>query len=91
MLPLVGIWLTDLQKTGGGGMEPLPAPLQRVVMMGLAFEGEGPHKAADYFARLPLYPTTVQEFDQIHFTNHIKAWFFGESHRNLAQSSSKNK
>ena len=38
-------------------------------MMGLAFEGEGPHKAADYFARLPLYPTTVQEFDQIHFTN----------------------
>ena len=54
-------------------MEPLPAPLQRVVMMGLAFEGEGPHKAADYFARLPLYPTTVKEFDQIHFTNHIKA------------------
>ena len=50
-------------------MTPLPAPLQRVVMMGLAFEGEGPHKAADYFARLPLYPTTVQEFDQIHFTH----------------------
>ena len=28
--------------------------LQRVVMTGLAFEGEGPHKAADYFARSPL-------------------------------------
>ena len=33
--------------------------LQRVVMTGLAFEGEGPHKAADYFARSPLSLTST--------------------------------
>ena len=33
--------------------------LQRVVMTGLAFEGEGPHKASDYFARSPLSLTST--------------------------------
>ena len=28
-------------------------------MTGLAFEGEGPHKAADYFARSPLSLTST--------------------------------
>ena len=45
--------------------------LQRVVMTGLAFEGEGPHKAVDYFARSPLYPNTLYVFDQSYFTQNI--------------------